>query len=73
MKGGPPQDITIVKSTEWRSKDSAPPPGTVEAVCVDLEHRVGIALRALMPYTYQQQRLFLGGLLSVPYQPRVWC
>ncbi|MER6948821.1 hypothetical protein ABT294_32850 [Nonomuraea sp. NPDC000554] len=70
--GASPQDITIAKSTEWQQKDSEPPPGTVEAVCVDLEHRAGIAVRVFMPYTYQQQRLLLGGLLSVPYQPRVW-
>ncbi|MFC4015138.1 hypothetical protein ACFOY2_48540 [Nonomuraea purpurea] len=69
---GTPQDVTIAKSTEWQQKDAQLPPGVVDALCVDVEHRAGIALRVFMPYTYQQQRLLLGGLLSVPYQPRVW-
>ncbi|SEF92127.1 hypothetical protein SAMN05444920_1011024 [Nonomuraea solani] len=66
-----PHEVTISRSTEWQ-QESPQVPGAIDAVCVDVEHRAGIAFRVFMPYTYQDQRLFLGGLQSVPSQPRVW-
>ncbi|MEV0381447.1 hypothetical protein [Nonomuraea sp. NPDC050643] len=69
---GVPQEVTIARLSDWQQQDEGRPPGSTDAVCVDMEHRAGIAFRVFMPYMYQQQRLFLGGLTSVPHQPRVW-
>lgn len=70
--GAGPQEVTIRKSTEWQNKDAETPPGTLEAVVVDMEHRAGVAIAVFMPYEYRVGRLFLGDLLAGPSHRRFW-
>ncbi|MDL4773924.1 MULTISPECIES: hypothetical protein [Thermomonosporaceae] len=67
-----PQRITIRRSTEWQNKDAPKPAGTLEAVCVDMEHRSGVALAVFMPYDHRVGRLHLGDLVGGPSHRRFW-
>ncbi|WP_344588226.1 hypothetical protein [Actinomadura vinacea] len=66
------REVTIRRSTDWQNKDAEAPPGTLEAVVVDMEHRSGVAIAVFMPYQYHVGRLFLGDLLAGPSHRRFW-
>ncbi|GAA2590053.1 hypothetical protein SMC26_20380 [Actinomadura fulvescens] len=72
MDGGGPQDVSMRRSTDWQDRAAGTPPGSVEAVTVDLEHRAGVAFAVFMPYAWQRSALLVGDLIAAPARRQVW-
>ncbi|MFG2001019.1 hypothetical protein ACGFNU_17915 [Spirillospora sp. NPDC048911] len=70
--GGGPQDVSMRRSTDWQDRTAQTPPGAVEAVTVDLEHRAGVAFAIFMPYAWQRSALIVGDLIAAPTRRQVW-
>jgi hypothetical protein len=69
-----PVNVQIRRSTDWRNGASEPPPGTVDAVAMEVEHQAGCALAVFMPYAWQgpRQEFVVGDLMAIPAKRRIW-
>ncbi|MBC6466817.1 hypothetical protein [Actinomadura alba] len=73
IPGGEPREITIRRTTEWQNKDAVAPPGTIEALAIDLEHRAGFAMAVYLPYNWDDSdKLHVGDLIAGPSHRRIW-
>ncbi|NDU71818.1 hypothetical protein GWI34_04135 [Actinomadura sp. DSM 109109] len=67
------REIEIRKTTEWQDKGAATPPGTIEALAIDLEHRAGHAIAVFLPYEWDTgNALRVGDLIVGPSRRRIW-
>ncbi|MCO6004396.1 hypothetical protein NE236_05320 [Actinoallomurus purpureus] len=69
-----PVNVQIRRSTDWQNGAPTTPPGTVDAVAMEVEHQAGCALAVFMPYAWQgpRQEFVVGDLMAVPGKRRVW-
>ncbi|MCO5968031.1 hypothetical protein [Actinoallomurus soli] len=69
-----PVDVRLRRTTDWRNDPSAAPPGTVDAIAMEVEHQSGCALAVFMPFAWQgpAQEFVVGDLMAVPSKRRVW-
>lgn len=69
-----PVNVRLRRSTEWRNDAIGTPPGTVDAVAMEVEHQAGCALAVFMPYAWQgpNQEFVVGDLMAVPGKRRIW-
>ncbi|MFL6056270.1 MAG: hypothetical protein ACJ72W_25725 [Actinoallomurus sp.] len=69
-----PVNVRLRRSTDWGNDATGSPPGTVDAVAMEVEHQAGCALAVFMPYAWQgpNQEFVVGDLMAVPAKRRVW-
>ncbi|TDC89587.1 hypothetical protein [Actinomadura sp. 7K507] len=67
------REIEIRKTTELQDKGAVTPPGTIQALAIDLEHRAGHAVAVFLPYDWDTGNgLRIGDLIAGPSHRRIW-